>query len=123
MQKFLKAIMILAIMLSIPLMARGVQAQENLQVKIAPASPAVAKHSHSHDITEDKLTGGTTTYVLGSHPDDNHSITLTSQQLADIREGTTVIVLTGKDKDGGKFKAHQHRVSITLKAEEAESGW
>ncbi len=122
MQQFLKAIMILAIVLSIPLLARGVQAQENLQVKIAPASPAVAKHSHSHDFTEDDLTGGTTTYVLGSHPDDSHSITLTSGQLADITEGTTVIVRTGKDKDGGKFKSHQHRVSITLEVE-AESGW
>ncbi len=122
MQQFLKAIMILAIVLSIPLLARGVQAQEKLQVKIAPASPAVAKHSHSHDFTEDDLTGGTTTYVLGSHPDDRHSITLTSEQLADIADGTTVIVRTGKDKDGGKFKSHQHRVSITLEVE-AESGW
>ena len=122
MQQFLKAIMILAIVLSIPLLARGVQAQENLQVKIAPASPAVAKHSHSHDITADDLTGRTTTYVIGSHPDDRHSITLTSGQLADIAEGTTVIVRTAKDKDGGKFKSHQHRVSITLEVE-AESGW
>ena len=122
MQQFLKAIMILAIVSSIPLLARGVQAQENLEVKIAPASPGVAKHSHSHDITEDDLTGGTTTYVLGSHPDDSHDITLTRQQLADIGEGTTIIVRTGKDKDGGKFKSHQHRVSITLEVE-AESGW
>ncbi len=79
MHQCLKAIMILAIVLSIPLLARGIQAQENLQVKIASASPAVAKHSHSHDITEDNLTGGTTTYGLGSHPDDSHSITLTSE--------------------------------------------
>lgn len=122
MQQFLKAIMILAIVLSIPLLARGIQAQENLQVKIAPASPAVAKHSHSHDITADDLTGRTTTYVLGSHPDDSHGITLTSGQLADIAEGTTVIVRTSKDKDSGMFKSHQHRVSITLEAE-AESGW
>lgn len=122
MKQFLKAIMILAIVLSIPLLARGIQAQEDLQVKIAPASPAVAKHSHSHDITADDLTGGTTTYVLGSHPDDSHSVTLTNEQLADITEGTTVIVRTGKDKDSGKFKSHQHRVSIILEAE-AESGW
>ena len=122
MRQILNTTMILAFALSIPLLARGVQAQENLEVKIAPASPAVAKHSHSHDITEDDLTGGTTAYVLGSHPYDSHSITLTSQQLADIREGTTVIVRTAKDKDGGKFKSHQHRVSITLEVE-AESGW
>ena len=122
MQHFLKAIMILAIVSSIPLLASGIEAQEDLQVKIAPASPAVAKHSHSHDITADDLTGSTTTYVLGSHPDDRHSITLTSGQLADIDEGTTVIVRTGKDKDSGKFKSHQHRVSITFEAE-AESGW
>ncbi len=122
MHQLLRAIMILAIVLSIPLLARGVQAQEDLQVKIAPASPAVAKHSHSHDITADDLTGRTTTYVLGSHPDDRHSITLTTEQLLDITEGTTVIVRAGKDKDSGKFKSHQHRVSITFKAE-AESGW
>jgi hypothetical protein len=118
-----KTIIILASILIIPLLARGVQAQEKLQVKVAGATPAVASHSHSHDITENALRGGSTEYTIGSDPKDSHRITLNSQQLADIREGTTVIVRTSKDEDGGKIKAHQHRVGINLKVEEAEAGW
>lgn len=119
----LKTIVILALVLSFTLVARGVQAQENLEVKIAPATPAVARHSHSHDITEDALSQGSREFVIGSHPTESHRITLTRQQLADILEGTTVIVRSSKDEDGGKLKAHQHRVSITLTVEEAGSGW
>jgi hypothetical protein len=54
----------LASILIIPLLARGVQAQEKLQVKVAGATPAVASHSHSHDITENALRGGSTEYTI-----------------------------------------------------------
>ncbi|MEE9549525.1 MAG: hypothetical protein V3W08_03895 [Candidatus Binatia bacterium] len=123
MRQTLKAIIISVSILSIPLLARGVQAQEYPDVNIAPATPAVARHLHSHDITEDALSQGSTEYVIGSHPADSHRITLTRQQLEDILEGTTVIVRSSKDEDGGKLKAHQHRMSITLNVVGAGSGW
>ncbi len=122
MRQTLKTIIISVSFFSIPLLARGVQAQENLTVKVAGATPAVASHSHSHDITEDALKEGANEYVIGSDSADSHRITLNSEQLLDIQEGTTVIVRASKDEDGGKVKTHQHRVSITLEAE-AESGW
>ena len=109
--------------MSIPLLSDGVQAQDKLTVKVAGATPAVASHSHSHDITEDALKDGAKEYVIGSDSADSHRITLNSEQLLDISEGTTVIVRSSKDEDGGKVKAHQHRVSITLNVEEADSGW
>ena len=122
MRQTLKTIIISLSILSLPLLARGVQAQENLTVKVAGATPAVASHSHSHDITEDALKDGAKEYVIGSDSADSHRISLNSEQLLDIQEGTTVIVRSSKDEDSGKVKAHQHRVSITLEAG-AESGW
>ena len=122
MHQTLITVIISVSILSIPLLARGVQAQENLTVKVAGATPAVASHSHSHDITEDALKDGAKEYVIGSDSADSHRITLNSEQLLDIQEGTTVIVRSSKDEDSGKVKAHQHRVSITLEAE-AESSW
>jgi ABC-type Zn uptake system ZnuABC Zn-binding protein ZnuA len=122
MRQTLITVIISVSILSIPLLARGVQAQEYLTVKVAGATPAVASHSHSHDITEDALKDGAKEYVIGSDSADSHRITLNSEQLLDIQEGTTVIVRSSKDEDSGKVKAHQHRVSITLDAE-AESGW
>ena len=53
MRQTLITVIISVSILSIPLLARGVQAQEYLTVKVAGATPAVARHSHSHDITED----------------------------------------------------------------------
>ncbi|MFQ5902286.1 MAG: hypothetical protein ACE5JO_01205 [Candidatus Binatia bacterium] len=72
----------------------------------------------------ESLKQGKTEYLLGSHPKDSHRITLTRQQVADLLDGTTIIVRSDKDKETGNTKAHRHRVTITLKSEEPESsGW
>lgn len=99
-------------------------AQEKLEVKIGDASPAVERHSHKLDITADSLKQGKMEYLLGSSSKANHRVTLTKQQVADIRNGTTIIVESDKSQDAGDIKAHQHKVTITLKAEKEErSGW
>ena len=99
------------------------RAQENLEVKIGPSSPSVAEHSHEHDITGQSLKQGNIQYELGSKPKDSHRITLTREQLADIVEGTTIIVESDKDQEAGTIKVHQHRVTFTLKVEPPDSGW
>lgn len=109
---------------SLGLLPRGAQAQQELEVKVGPASSSVADHSHEHDITVESLKRGKTHYLLGSNPEDSHRITLTRQQVTDLLDGTTIIVRSDKDKETGDAKAHRHRVTITLKTEEAESsGW
>ncbi len=109
---------------SLALLPRGAQAQQELEVEIGAASPSGSEHSHKHDITVEDLKQGKTRSLLGSNPEDSHHIPLTRQQVADILDGTTIIVRSGKDKEAGDTKAHQHRVTITLTTEEPESsGW
>ncbi len=115
---------IFALLMSLPLPALEVKAQEELQVKIAPASSSVASHSHNHNITLEALKRGETEYMLQSKAEDSHTIKLTRVQRFDLLDGTTLIITTGKDEDGGDFKAHQHRVTITYEGREEEaSGW
>ena len=115
---------IFALLLSLPLPALEVEAQEELQVKIAPAPPSVASHSHNHNITLEALKRGETEYRLQSKAEDSHTIKPTKVQRLDLLDGTTLILTTGKDEDGGNFKTHQHRVTITYKGrEEEDSGW
>ncbi|MFQ5682279.1 MAG: hypothetical protein ACE5HC_03310 [Candidatus Binatia bacterium] len=101
-----------------------VQADDEFTIKIGPAAPSVAKHAHKLEITAFSLKQGKGDYKLGSRPEDSHAITLTQEQVADLLDGTTVIVESGKDPDSGEFKAHRHRVALTLKdAESTSSGW
>ncbi len=119
-----KSILMLGIVLSLLLLVRGVQAEGELNVEIDPPTPSVASHSHSNDITEESLKEGKTKYMLTSDPEDSHRTTLTKQQVSDILDGTTIIIRSSMDKDGGKLKAHQHGLGITFTAEEPESsGW
>jgi len=99
------------------------RAQQNLEVKIGPSSPSVAEHSHEHDVTDQALKQGKTQYLLGSKPEDSHRIALTREQLANVVEGTTIIVESDKDQEAGMIKVHQHRVTITLQVEPPDSGW
>lgn len=106
------------------LLGRGTQAQEELQIKIAPHRSSAASHAHDNNITVQALKRGKTEYRLQGKTEDQHTISLTRIQRADVVEGTTVIILSGKDGDSGDLKAHQHRVTITYKPEEEEpSGW
>ena len=108
---------------SLGLLLPAAEAQENLEVKIGPSSPSVAEHSHEHDVTDQALKQGKTQYQLGSKPEDSHRITLTREQLANVVEGTTIIVESDKDQEAGNIKTHQHRVTVTLKVEPPDSGW
>jgi len=106
------------------LLASGVQAQQEMEVKIGPPSPSVASHSHDHNITVGSLNRGKTEYTLRSKSQDRHKANLTAAQRGDLIDGTTVIIRTGKDGDGGDLKEHQHQLTITVKGEEQESsGW
>jgi len=110
--------------LSFALLASGVQAQEEVDIKIAAPSPSVASHSHDHNITVGSIKRGKREYTLQSKSEDRHQINLTRTQRADLLDGTTVIIRSGKDENGGDLKEHQHRVTITYKGEEQESsGW
>ena len=119
-----KSILIFVFALSFPLLARGVQAQEEVAVKIAAPSPSVASHSHDNNITVGSIKRGKREYTLQSKPEDRHQINLTRNQRADLLDGTAVIIRSSKDENGGDLKEHQHRVTITYKGEEKESsGW
>lgn len=110
--------------LSFALLASGVQAQQEVEVKIGPPSPSVASHSHDHNITVGSIKRGKREYTLQSKSEDRHQINLTRTQRADLLDGTTVIIRSSKDENGGDLKEHQHRVTITYKGEEEESsGW
>jgi len=113
-----------ALLLSLPLIARGVYAQEEVEVKIAPPLTSVGRHSHDHNITAQAVKRSKTEYMLQSKPEDSHKISPSRTQISDLLNGTTVIYLSSKDADSGDLKAHQHRVTITYKAEKEEaSGW
>lgn len=99
-------------------------AQERLDARIGSASPSTARHSHQHDVTVDSLKQGKTEYQLKGSSEGSHRVVFTKQQLADILNGTTVIVQSEKSQEAGNVKAHQHRVTVTVKTEERErSGW
>lgn len=99
-------------------------AQEQLEVAIGGASPSVGRHSHAHDITLEALRAGKTEYLLKGGSEGSHKITLNKQQVSDLLNGTTIIVQSEKNDETGKMKAHQHRVTLTVKTEERErSGW
>lgn len=99
-------------------------AQEELEVKIGDAAPSVVRHAHEHDITIKALKRGKTEYLAGSGSQNSHRVTLTKQQIADILNGTTVIVQTDNSGGIGSIQAHRHKVTVTLKIEKEErSGW
>ncbi len=109
---------------SFTLLVYGVHAQQEVVVKIGPPSPSVASHSHDHNITVGSLKRGKTEYTLRSKSQDRHKINLTAAQRRDLLDGTTVIIRSSKDGEGGDLKEHQHKVTITVKGEERESsGW
>lgn len=98
--------------------------QEELHIQVGSASPSVGNHSHAHDVTVDALKKGTAEYLLKGSSEGSHRVVLTKQQIADLLNGTTVIVQSEKSDESGKIRAHQHRVTLTVKAEERErSGW
>lgn len=110
--------------LSLTLLAYGVQAQQEIEVKVGEPSSSVASHTHDHNITVRSVTSGKTEYTLRGKSQDRHKIELTPAQISDLRDGTTVILISTKDAAGGDQKEHQHQVTITLKGEEKESsGW
>ena len=124
MQRTFTRILLAIVLLALPLTASQARAEDKLKVEIAPAAPSVGKHAHDHDIKIDALKKDKTGYLLQSAAEDSHRISLTRKQVANILDGTTIIVRTEGDGDGGIFKAHRHRVSITFQAEEQESsGW
>jgi len=107
------------------LAARPVVAQEELDVKIELDSYyPVPSHSHDHNMTVRALKSRTMEFILLSNPDDSHKVSLTRRQMSDLMDGTTVIILSDMDADGGDYKAHRHRATLTYTgAEEKRSGW
>ncbi len=119
-----KSIGVIVFTLSFTLFVYGVQAQQEVEVKIDAPSPSVASHSHDHNITMGSLIRGKTENTLRSKSQDRHKINLTAAQRRDLLDGTTVIIRSSKDGEGGDLKEHQHQVTITVKGEERESsGW
>ena len=118
-----KETVVSALAVSLLLYAPPVWAQQELEVKIgSPASGA--RHSHDHDITTEALKQGKASFTLKSSPQESHRINLTRKQVTDLLDGTTIIVNSsdGESNEGGK--KHQHRVTLTVKSQEAESaGW
>ncbi len=108
---------------SFTLLAFGVQAQQEVEVKVGAPSPSVASHSHDHNISVGSINRGRKEYTLRSKSQDRHKINPTAAQRRDLGDETTVIIRSSKDGDGGDLKEHQHRVTITLKGEEKDSGW
>ena len=100
-------------------------AQDELEVAVGSASPSAGRHSHAHDVTLEALRNGKTQYVLKGSSEGSHRIVLTQGQVSDLLNGTTVIIQSEKnDEADNKMKAHQHRVTLTVKTEERErSGW
>ncbi len=118
-----RVLLVLLIVGSLALPVPGF-AQEQLDIRIGSASPSTDRHSHQHDITVDSLKQGKAEYQLKGSSEVSHRVVLTKQQLADILNGTTVIIQSDKSQDAGNVKAHQHRVTVTVKTEERErSGW
>lgn len=119
-----KNIGVVVFTLSFTLLAFGVQAQEEVEVKIGAPSPSVASHSHDHNISVSSIKRGKKEYTLRSKSQDRHKINPTATQMGDLLDGTTLIIRSTKDSNGGDLKAHQHQVTITVKGEEEESsGW
>ena len=123
MNQFGKSIGVVVFASSFTLLAYGVQAQQEVEIKIGAPSPSVASHSHNHNITVGSINRGKKAYTLRSKSQDRHKINLTATQRGDLRDGTTVIIRSSKDGNGGDLKEHQHRVTITVKGEEESSGW
>jgi len=124
MNQFGKSFGVVVFALSFTLLAYGVQAQQEVEVKIGAPSPSVASHSHDDNITVGSINRGKKKYTLRSKSQDRHKVNLTAAQRADLLDGTTVIIRSSKDGDGGDLKEHQHQVTITVKGEERESsGW
>ncbi len=117
------SIAIVGFTLSFTLLALGVPAPQEVEVKIGAPSPSVASHSHDHNITVGSINRGKKEYTLRSMSQDRHKINTTAAQRGDLEDGTTVIIRSSKDGDGGDLREHQHRVTITVKGEEKDSGW
>jgi len=118
------SIAIFVFTLSFTLLALGVQAQQEVAVKIDASSPSVASHSHDHNITVGSIKRGKKEYTLRGMSRDRHKINPTSAQRVDLMDGTTLIIRSTKDSNGGDLKEHQHQVTITVQGEEKESsGW
>ncbi len=124
MNQFGKSFGVVVFTLSFTLLVYGVQAQQEVEVKIGAPSPSMASHSHDRNITVGSINRGKKEYTLQSKSQDRHEINLTAAQRRDLLDGTTVIIRSRKDRDGGDLKEHQHQVTITVKGEERESsGW
>ena len=124
MKNYGESIGVVVFILCFTLLAFGVQAQQEVEVKIGAPSPSVASHSHDHNITVGSIKRGKKEYTLRSKSQDRHKINPTAAQRGDLLDGTTLIIRSTQDSNGGDLKEHQHQVTITVKGEERESsGW
>ena len=124
MNQFGKRFGLVVFALSFTLLVYGVHAQQEVEVKVGAPSPSVASHSHDHNITVGRINRGKKEYTLRSKSQDRHKFNLTAAQRTGLLDGTTVIIRSNKDGDGGDLKEHQHQLTITVKGEERESsGW
>ena len=116
----LKAILVITIAMIVVIGAAvvsGGAAAMEIEVKVGPTA-VDAEVAEEHNVTVGALEAGDAEFWVQDAAERTHQINLSASQIADVLEGTTVMLNAPADGDGDPL-----RVLLTLTEVEEDSGW